>query len=408
MQGSTGPRAPSSIVLIATPTWSRLASLLGLGLIGMCVGCTQYRDDPTLPRPAALSGADEFVDEVRQVSADRGLVAAKDFVSKELVKRDDSKGRLETRLVHTSRDTGFTYPDAIVTLPESRRKAVGIAFIPGMKAKGGLKPSKPVLALAAASEEAGRMGFDSTLIPAISRGQVAKNAEAMSASLATVFEESDEVILLAKSKGSHDLVHYLLHHGSELPAEQRAKLKAAVILGGTVQGSFVADWIANHSDAWATGTRAMLVLTGRSGQLKMLRNVAQSPWTDVPEGFPRESFPNLTFINLVVIPGGEDGRPIGADWSPLLMEQIQKTAGWESPNDSLVETAAGTIPEFIDAPQWIVRTTGTHAFPKGKYLDGSKVTPNTPPLEDGTLNPECGREIMNAFLRALPASVLGD
>lgn len=394
--------------MIASPFAPQLASLLGLGLVAIGVGCSQYRDDPTLPRPAALTGADDFVEEIRQLSAEMGLVAAKESLKAGLIERDDSDGQMEARLVHTSRAVDYTYPDSVVRLSESRRRGVGIAFIPGMKAKGGLKPSKPVQALAAASKEAARLGFDSTLIPAISRGQVAKNAEAMSASLAKVFEESDEVILLAKSKGSHDLVHYLLHHGSLLPAEQRAKLKAAVILGGTVQGSFVADWLANHSDAWATGTRAMLVATGRGNQLEMLRNVARSPWTEVPEGFPRESFPNLTFINLVVIPGGEDGRPIGADWSPILMKQIQKTAGWESPNDSLVETAAGTIPDFIDAQQWIVRTTGTHAFPKGRYLDGSKVTPGTPPLEDGTLNPECGQEIMNAFLRALPASVLGE
>ena len=313
---------------------------------------------------------------------------------------------MESRLRRASGDLDFIYPDAVATLSEDRRSGIQIAFIPGMKAKSGSKPSKPVLALAAASEEAKRLGFGSTLIPAVSRGGVEENAAAMSDSLAEVFADSEEVILLAKSKGSHDLVHYLLHHGKDLPAEQRSKLKAAVILGGTVQGSFVADWIANHSDAWATGTRAMLVLSGRGNQVQMLRDIAKSPWTEAPEGFPRNLYPNLTFITLVVIPGGEDGRPVGADWSPLLIDQIRKTAGWESPNDSLVETAAGLVPDFVDAPQWIVRTSGTHAFPKGDYLDGAKVTPNTPPLEDGTLNPECGREIMNAFLRSLPSSVL--
>ncbi len=370
-------------------------------------GCTaRYNDDPTLPRPVSISGADSFVAKIRKMSAEEGLAETRDYLVDAITELDDSKGVMESRFYHTNRDSGFVYPDSLITLPAAQRAKIGIAFIPGMKAKSTRKPSKVVLALKAAAGESEDLGFRSRLIPAVSRGRVAKNAAAMADALEELFAESGEVILLAKSKGAHDLIYYLLHSGIDLPAADRAKLKAVVFLGGTVQGSFAADWIANHNDAWATGARASLVLTGRGAQVGMLRTIAKSPWNDAPEGFPLDQFPNITFINLVVLPDGDDGRPSEADWSPILISQIEKTAGWESPNDSLVETAAELVPNFIEAPKWVIRTSGTHAFPKGYFLDGNKVAPNTKPLEDGTFNPDCGAEIMNAFLRALPKSVL--
>ncbi len=383
-----------------------LLPALAAAPLALLIGCAGGPNQTELPPPAAAMGADAFVDEVRQLAAKEGLPAARAYLVDALVERDDSDGRMERRLIAASREPDLVYPDSLVALPAAARARVGIAFIPGMKAKGGLKPSKPVQALSAAAEESRELGFQATLIPAVSRGSVDKNADAMSEALSHVFADADQVILLAKSKGAHDLIYYLRHQGAELPLEQRRKLKAICILAGTVQGSFVADWFAHSNAPWASGSRALLVATGRGRQIDMLETVATSPWKDAPEGFPRNLFPNLTFINLVVLPDGEDGRSTGTVWSPFMREQIEKTAGWESPNDTLVETAAEVLPEWVDAPQWIVRTSGSHAFPKGEYLDGSKVTPFTQPLEDGTLNPECGAEIMNAFLRSLPRSLL--
>ncbi|MCB1229546.1 MAG: hypothetical protein KDN19_04740 [Verrucomicrobiae bacterium] len=389
----------------ALPLFFRAVALASAPAL-LLISCACGPGPEDLPPPASATGADEFVDEVRQLSAEKGLPAARQYLVGALAERDDSNGRMESRLKKASADPDFVYSDSLAALPESERARIGIAFIPGMKAKGGLKPSKPVQALAAAAAESREMGFQARLIPAVSRGRISKNAAAMSSALAEVFAESDQVILLAKSKGAHDLIYYLRHQGAELPPEERKKLKAVCILAGTVQGSFVADWFANSCATWATSSRALLAATGRGAQIGMLQNVATSPWKGLPHTFPRDTYPNVSFINLVVLPDGEDGRSTGTVWSPFMREQIEKTAGWESPNDTLVETAAETLPEWVDAPQWIVRTSGSHAFPKGEYLDGSKVTPFTQPLEDGTLNPECGAEIMNAFLRSLPRSLL--
>jgi len=360
----------------------------------------------SLPPPAAATGADSFVDEVRKITAERGLVAATDHLKTALAERDESHGVLETRLRRTTADADFVYPDSFAALSAAQRERIGFAFVPGMRVKQGMKTSKPVQAFAAATEAARSRGFQACLIPAISDGLVEKNEEAMTLAMHEVFANADHVVLMAKSKGAHDLIAYLSGDGAALPARQRDKLKAVCFLAGTVQGSYVADWFARHSSPWPTGGRALLVATGRGKRIQVLKKMADSPWKDLPAGFPGTHYDQLTFISLVVLPDGEDGHPNGTVWSPFFSKEIRKTIGWETPNDSLVESAAEVIPEWIDTPQWIIRTSGMHAFPKGRFLDGSKLAPHTPTLPDNTLNPEAGREIMDAFLRALPVSLL--
>lgn len=382
---------------------SRIAILIGLAGLGLS-GCTLGHRGP-LPPPAALTGGDELVDQARQLSAEKGLVAARDFLTDELARRDDSRGQMEVRFRRASTDPDQVYADALAAQPEAVRGSIGFAFIPGMRAKAGNEESKPVAALRHAATACERRGFQARLIPAVGRGDVDKNAAAMAGSLREVFEENDHVFLVAKSKGAHDLIYFLRNQGAAFPAELRRKLRGVCILAGTVQGSYVADWFANHPDPWAVGARASLLLTGKGAQIPMLRTVGQSPWRGAPATFPRDTFPHLTWINLAVLPEGEDGRASGREWSKFYSGHIQKTAGWESPSDSLVETAAEVLPGHIDVPEWIIRVRGNHAFPSGRFLDGSKITPRTPPLPDG-MNPASGGDIMDAFLRSLPASLL--
>lgn len=346
-----------------------------------------------------------MVDQARRITAEKGLIEARNFLEDALAQRDDSKGVMESRFQVAAAEKARVFPDSLAALPADRRRRIGLAFIPGMRAKGGREMSKPVAALSHAARETERMGFSARLIPAVGRGDVDENAAAMTGALREIFEENDEVILIAKSKGAHDLIHFLRNQGSEMPLEQREKLKVVCILAGTVQGSYVADWFARSADPWAIGTRLSLLLSGQGGQIRMLKTVADSPWRGAPSSFPRDTFPHLTWINLVVLPEGNDGRASGREWSKFYSQHIQKTIGWESPGDSLVETAAEVLPSHLDVPEWIIRIVGNHAFPSGRFLDGARVTPRTDPLPTG-MNPASGSEIINAFLRALPASVL--
>jgi hypothetical protein len=395
---------PDSAIPAASPRrafrWTPLLCLAPLALIG-CAG----RGLGPLPPPASATGGDALVDRARRISAEGGLLKARDFLTLKLAERDDSRGTLERRYQRATADPTLIYPDSLAALPARQRARIGIAFIPGMRAKAGNDESKPVAALRHAAEASEELGFSPRVIPAIERGDVDTNAAAMAAAIREVFEQSDHVILLAKSKGAHDLIYFLRHQGADFPPELRAKLRGVCILAGTVQGSFVADWFARSLDPWAVGTRASLLLSGRGGQIAMIKSVANSPWKGAAASFPRDTFPNLTWINLVVLPEGEDGRASGREWSKFYSRHIQKNAGWESPGDSLVETAAQVLPESASVPEWIIRVRGNHAFPSGRFLDGAPLTPLTPELPDG-MNPAGGSEIMSAFLRALPDSIL--
>jgi hypothetical protein len=394
---------------VSAPFVSRMVQPRSLSLIALCLclpglfSCSVLRGP--VPPPASATGADDLVDQARRISAEKGLLEARDFVTGALAERDDSGGRMEARLLRASGDKGHVYPDSLAALPASTRGRIGIAFIPGMRAKAGKELSKPVAALRHAAEESEKLGFNARLIPAIERGDVDENAAAMAEAIRDVFARNDHIILLAKSKGAHDLIYFLRHQGAGFTPEERAKLKGVCILAGTVQGSYVANWFARDPDPWALGTRATLLLSGRGRQIAMLKTVAESPWKGAAAGFPRDTFPNLTWINLAVIPEDDDGRASGREWSKFYSEHIQKKAGWESPSDSLVETAAEILPGHLDVPEWIIRIRGNHAFLSGRFLDGSPLTPDSPPLEDG-MNPASGGEVMNAFLRALPSSIL--
>jgi hypothetical protein len=64
------------------------------------------------------------------------------------------------------------------------------------------------------------------------------------------------------------------------------------------------------------------------------------------------------------------------------------------------------LPDEVKLTEWIVRAYGSHSMPNGTYPDGSRVAPRTTNPDDEELKPESGGEVMSAYLRALPQSLL--
>ena len=64
------------------------------------------------------------------------------------------------------------------------------------------------------------------------------------------------------------------------------------------------------------------------------------------------------------------------------------------------------IPETVPLPEWIVAAYGSHAMPNGNYRDGSPIAPLTTVEGKEKLKPESGGEVISAYLRALPQSLL--
>lgn len=355
---------------------------------------------------AALEARSSVLREARDTTRSEGLPRARDLVAKRLAERDFSRGELERRVIATTRDPGFAWPDSLAALPREERRRIAVVLVPGTRTGfGGPSMTRQTLRDAARKSEA--MGFDTHFLDTPPRGGVQENAALVAEAVAPVFEEADRVVMLALSKGAHDLVHYLQEHALELPVAQRAKLRLVLTLGGTLQGSVVADFFANSPRLVPVVLRSGLVLRGKREQIGMLKTIARSPWRPEDASRMAEGFPNLTWVSLAMVPDGEDGRIAERLWSPPIRKRISRFSPYFSPADGLVESAASVLPDGVEVPEWIVRGFGSHAIPNARYADGSPVAPRTKVPGDETLNPASGGEIMDAYLRALPRSLVG-
>ena len=138
----------------------------------------------------------------------------------------------------------------------------------------------------------------------------------------------------------------------------------------------------------------------------MLGDVAGSPWGYGTADLVSERFSRLTWVSIAMVPDGEDGRITEHLWAPWVRHRIEKTAPFYSPSDGLVESAASVLPDEVRLPEWVVIGYGSHAMPNGSYRDGGRIAPQTTRPGREKLRPESGGEIMSAYLRALPRSLL--
>ncbi len=380
------------------PAWG-----LGLGCLLMLSSCALV--GPDRYGAAAVAGGSELLREARSVARSEGLPAARELVVQRLGEADDSGGDLEARVIRTTRDQTLVLPDSLAALSPAARKRVAIVIVPGTKTGFG-GPSKTRDCLHEAAKAAESMGFLTRFIDTPPRGGVPENAVLVAEQIEPVFDQADHVILVMLSKGAHDLIYYLQEYALELPAEQRARIGAVLSLVGTVQGSVVADYFANAPRLVPLSTRLMLGVRGHGNQVGMLKTVARSPWRPEDASRMGEAFPNLTWVSLAMVPDGANGEISEKLWSPFLRQRISRNSPYYSPADGLVETAAAVLPDEVDLTEWIVRAYGSHSMPNGRYLDGSPVAPRTTVPGDEELKPVSGGEVMSAYLRALPQSLL--
>ena len=107
-----------------------------------------------------------------------------------------------------------------------------------------------------------------------------------------------------------------------------------------------------------------------------------------------------------MIPDGEDARITERLWAPGIRKRIERTSPYFSPADGLVESAASVLPEEVAVPEWIIAAYGSHAMPNGTYRDGTRIAPQTTVPGEEKLKPETGGEVLSAYLRAIPRSIL--
>lgn len=235
-----------------------------------------------------------------------------------------------------------------------------------------------------------------------------ENADEVAAAVRPIYESVDHVLLVMLSKGAHDLIYYLQEHALDLPREQREKIRSVLSLVGTVQGSVVADYFGNAPRVIPGLIRTSLHLRGRGSHVEMLRTVAATPWRSEDATRMGASFPNLTWVSVVALPDGEDGTISARLWSPFLRGLIRRQSPYFSPADGLVESAGAVLPDEVALREWVVYAYASHSLPNGRYRDGTPVAPATADPEGEELNQESGAEVMSAYLRALPRSLLSE
>lgn len=382
--------------------WSQLGFfLLFLPASGL-VGCAGVVSETTRPRAAESA----LLGEVREITMYEGLPRAKDRLIERLIERDDSAGALERRVVRTTADPNLVLPDSLAALPDSTRRRIAIAIIPGTRAGNQRGRDRTRECLAGAAARSRSMGLATHFLQTAARGSIEQNADLVARQMREIFAESDDVIILMLSKGAHDVIHYLQHGGAGLPVAHRRKLVAVISLAGTVQGSVVAEWLVTSPRPLAATTRAWLTVSGQADAIEMLRSISASPWEEGSAEKMAVLYPRLTWISIAMVPDGSDGRIRERLWSPFLRKRVEKTTVAYSPTDGLVESAASVLPETVPLTEWIVTAYGSHAMPNGSYRDGSRIAPQTTDPHRERLKPETGGEVISAYLRALPQSLL--
>lgn len=383
----------------------RAASLHGILVVMACVAAGCVSNDPGTGY-VGIHPHSGLMETVRAATRDEGLPEATAELVEGLEREDHSRGELQRRVIRTTADADLVLPDSLAALPAARRARVALAIVPGTKAANPNGKDRTRECLRGAAEVSKAMGFATHFIETEARGTVGENARLVASRMREVFDRSDHVVLVMLSKGAHDVIRYLQEDGVNLPPADRAKLSVVLSLAGTVQGSVVADWMAHSPRPLAATTRRWLRLSGQHAAIDMLESVARSPWDDETARIFSSRFPQLTWISIAMVPDGEDGRITEHLWAPFVRSRIEQTMPYYSPSDGLVESAASVLPDDVKVPEWIVIGNGSHAMPNGTYLGGGRIAPRTTHPGKEKLKPESGGEIMSAYLRAMPQSLL--
>lgn len=377
----------------------------GILAVVACVasGCVS-RDPGT--RYVGTRPDSRLMETVRAATRDAGLAEAKSKLVEGLVRKDHSHGQLQQRVIRTTADAELVLPDSLAALTPESRARIALAIVPGTKAANPNGRDRTRECLRGAAEVSTAMGFATHFIETEARGTVEENARLIASRMRGVFARSDRVVLVMLSKGAHDVIRYLQEDGVNLPPADRAKLSVVLSLAGTVQGSVVADWMAHSPRPLAATTRRWLRLSGQDSAIDMLESVARSPWDGETARGLKTCFPRLTWISIAMVPDGENGRITEHLWAPYVRKRIERTMPYYSPGDGLVESAASVLPDAVNVPEWVVIGSGSHAMPNGTYLGGGRIAPRTTRPGRENLKPESGGEIMSAYLRAMPKTLL--
>jgi hypothetical protein len=356
------------------------------------------------PLPAAYTSTGELdaLTYVRDTSRLHGLVVARDEFVKVAKEKDVSKGSLLNRVLQTTKDKYAVYGDSLSKINKEDRERIGVYFCLGI---GGDESDNAKL-IRLASEKVSELGFKSEMLEVDPNLGSAHNAKLLRKIIKERITKLDKIVFVAASKGAADFITYFLNYADDLSPEERNKVKLMVTLSGVIRGSFIADYMSHAKDALGIIMRAGLKLTGSGDMLLGVESLSKDPWQGHDPAQMKKDFPSLKWINFPAVPEGDMALTNLSLWSGFMKKPAHEWVKKASPGDGLVESAASILPPGTGMSEMIIPVFGPHAMALGRYEDGTRVAPIAMKGLTDRVNPEAGPEILDAYFRALPATLL--
>jgi len=363
--------------------------------------CGQTIEAP-LPSAFTATGELDALSYIRDTSRLHGLVAAKDEFLKLAKEKDISKGSILARVLQTTKDKELVFTDSLSNIDPAERKNIGVYFCLGI----GGDDSDNAKLIRMASERVSELGFKSEMLEVDPNLGSNYNAILLKKIIRERIQKVDKIVFVAASKGAADFITYFLKYGEQLDEEQRNKVKLMVTLSGVIRGSFMADYMSNAKDFTGLAVRTLLRLTGSKEILKGVKSLSKDVWQGHNPEKVNKLFPNLKWINFPAVPESEMALTNMSLWSGFMKKPAHKWVKYAGPSDGLVESAASILPPGTNMQETIIPVFGPHAMALGRYYDGTRVAPIAMKGLTDRVNPKAGPEILDAYFRALPASLL--
>ena len=351
---------------------------------------------PPLPHSVSPQGSIDLLSHTRDIARMNGLYVAREYLLEELPKRDASNGELRERVMKTTSDKGFVYPDSLATIPKGERARIGFYFVLGI---GGAEGRNTELLMTAASAIA-ELGFTAEMLPVSPVEGSRHNANLLAGLLPPRLDSVDRAVFIAASKGAADLITFMLDRADSLSAEQRDKVRMVVSASGVIRSSIIAEYVREAKSLLPFAVRTKLRLQGWN----VLGSLATDPWTGKDRTAIARSFRNLKWLSFPAVPEGELGYTHQDDRD--LSRRAFRWRSLASPTDGFVESAASVLPPDTGITEFVIPTLGPHAMALGSYTPDLRVSPIRQNGEYLIVNPEAGSEILDSFIRAFPKLLL--
>ena len=355
-----------------------------------------------LPEHYTAEGTLDVLAYSRYVSEENGLRVARDVLVQELTKKDASKGALLERILKTTSDRNYTYPDSFSTIPQDERKNIGVYLVLGI---GGEKSANAAL-IQKAAEQIRQLGFQSEMLMVDANLGSDYNSGMLNNMLAQRLPKLKKVILVAASKGVADFITFFLNQGVSFSPEQREKIRLMVSLSGVIRPSFVANYLVNSNQPLPLMIRGLLHLTGKGDTIKGIDSLSHNPWQGHDPKSIKRLFTNMKWLSLPAVPEGPEGVTHLSMWEGFLKTPSYRWNEKASPMDGLVESAASVLPPDTGLTEYIVPVYGPHAIALGSYTGSLRVAPEAMGDITDRVVPEAGAEMLSALFRALPIELI--